>query len=87
MPILAGYEHTLWDTLLELADPRSQEWALIGGQMVFVHATERDVVPVRASSDLDVPTNARVVTGGVKRIRPSPSKAGGSCLPARRPKG
>ena len=65
LPILAGYEYSLWETLFELADLRPQEWTLIGGQMVFVHAIEHDVEPVRLSSDLDVLVNARVVTGGV----------------------
>ena len=65
MPILAGYKFTLWETLLELADLRPQEWTLIGGQMVFIHAIEGGVEPVRVSSDLDVLVNARVVTGGV----------------------
>lgn len=68
LPILAGYEHSLWETLLELADLRPQEWTLIGGQVVFVHAIESDVEPVRVSSDLDVLVNARVVTGGVREF-------------------
>ena len=68
LPILAGYEHSLWETLLELADLRPQRWTLIGDQMVFVHAIESDVEPVRVSSDLDVLVNARVVTGGVREF-------------------
>lgn len=68
LPILAGYEFTLWETLLELADLRAQEWTLIGGQMVFIHAIERGVEPVRVSSDLDLLVNARIVTGGVSEF-------------------
>ena len=68
LPTLAGYEFALWETLLELADLRPQEWTLIGGQMVFVHAIERGVEPLRVSSDLDVLVNARIVTGGVRQF-------------------
>jgi len=68
LPTLAGYEFALWETLLELADLRPQEWTLIGGQMVFVHAIERGVEPLRVSSDLDVLVNARLVTGGVRQF-------------------
>ena len=68
LPILAGFEFTLWETLLELADLRPQEWTLIGGQMVFIHAIERGVEPLRVSSDLDVLVNARIVTGGVRQF-------------------
>ena len=66
MPLLAGYEHSLWETLLELSDLRQREWTLIGGQMVLMHATEHGVVPPRVSTDLDVLVNARVVSGAVR---------------------
>lgn len=68
LPILGDYEHALWNTLLELSDLRPQEWTLIGGQMVLVHATEAGVHPPRLSADLDVLVNARVVTGGVREF-------------------
>ena len=68
LPTLGGYEHTLWETLLELSDLRPREWTLIGGQMVLVHATEAGVAPPRLSADLDVLVNARVVTGGVREF-------------------
>ena len=68
LPILDDYEYALWDTLLELSDLRPQEWILIGGQMVLVHATEAGVRPPRLSADLDVLVNARVVAGGVREF-------------------
>ena len=68
LPALAGHDHTLWHALLELADLRSRAWTLIGGQMVFLHATEHGVTPPRVSADLDVLVNARVVTGAVRRF-------------------
>ncbi len=68
LPALGGYEHTLWETLLEVSDLRPMEWTLIGGQMVLVHATEAGIHPPRLSSDLDLLVNARVVTGGVRKF-------------------
>lgn len=67
LPNLAGYEFAIWETLLELADLH-QDWTLIGGQMVFLHALEHRVAPVRVSADLDVLVNARVVTGGTREF-------------------
>ena len=68
LPMLAGFEHSLWETLLELSGLREGEWTLIGGQMVLMHATEHGVVPPRVSADLDVLVNARVVSGTVRRF-------------------
>ena len=68
LPPLGGYGLALWETLIELADLRPREWTLIGGQMVFVHAIEQGVEPLRMSSDLDVLVNARIVTGGVREF-------------------
>lgn len=36
--------------------------------MVFVHAIEQGVEPLRMSADLDVLVNARIVTGGVREF-------------------
>ena len=68
LPVLPGHDHTLWHTLLELADLRPRAWTLIGGQMVFLHAMEHEVIPPRVSTDLDVLVNARVVTAAVRRF-------------------
>ena len=68
LPMIAGYGLELWETLIELADLRPGEWTLIGGQMVFVHAIEQGVEPLRMSSDLDVLVNARILTGGVREF-------------------
>jgi len=66
LPTLGDHELTLWETLLELAELRPQEWTLIGGQMVLVHAIEVGIHPPRLSTDLEVLVNARVATGGVR---------------------
>ncbi len=69
LPRIPGYNDALWETLLQLArtEPQ-QEWTLIGGQMVLLHALEHEVEPTRLSTDIDVLINARVVTGGIQRF-------------------
>ena len=67
LPSIPGYNEALWETLLQLAGTEpQQEWTLIGGQMVLLHALEHDVEPTRLSTDIDVLINARVVTGGIQ---------------------
>jgi hypothetical protein len=42
LPTLAGHDGELWEPLIELSEVRQGEWwTLIGGQMVFLHATEQ----------------------------------------------
>ena len=65
LPTLPGHDDALWDTLIELTDPRPSEWTLIGGQMVYLHAIEHAATPPRVSTDLDVLVNARTATGVV----------------------
>ena len=69
LPSYPGYNDALWETLLELANAEMQEWTLIGGQMVLLHALEHNVEPSRVSTDIDVVVNARVVAGGISGIR------------------
>ncbi len=68
LPTLPGHDDQLWATLIEVADLRSGEWTLVGGQMVFLHAMEHGVNPPRVSTDLDVLVNARIVAGGVREF-------------------
>ena len=64
LPTLQGHGDELWDVLIELTSIRPNEWTLIGGQMVYLHALEHGETPPRVSTDLDVLVNARVVNGG-----------------------
>ena len=64
LPTLPGHHGELWDVLIEVTALRPNEWTLIGGQMVYLHALEQGETPPRVSTDLDVLVNARVVTGG-----------------------
>lgn len=68
LPNYPGYHDALWGTLLELANAELQEWTLIGGQMVLLHALEHGVEPTRVSHDIDVVVNARVVASGISGI-------------------
>jgi hypothetical protein len=66
LPTLQGHDDELWNVLIELASLRPNEWTLIGGQMVYLHALEQGETPPRVSTDLDVLVNARIVTGGMR---------------------
>lgn len=68
LPVSGDYSEALWAALLELTTKRAHDWSLIGGQMILLHALERDVEPVRVSTDLDVIVNTRVVSGAVGRF-------------------
>ena len=62
LPSYPGYNEALWETLLEMARTQLQEWTLIGGQMVLLHALEHEVEPARFSTDIDVVVNAKPST-------------------------
>ncbi len=67
LPTLAGQNAELWPTLIDLTNI-DEEWTLIGGQMVYLHALEHDVTPTRVSTDLDVLVNVRVATKGLRKF-------------------
>lgn len=50
LPVLTGHKHTLWHALVETVDQRPRAWTLMGGQIVFLHATEHRVIPPRVSA-------------------------------------
>jgi hypothetical protein len=54
LPVLPPPVDELWHTLLDLGDQLDVPWALIGGQMVLLHAIEHDQVPPQVSQDGDV---------------------------------
>jgi hypothetical protein len=49
----------LWRSVGELAEQLPGEWLLIGGLMVQLHALERGITQVRATSDIDILGQAR----------------------------
>lgn len=49
LPPLGDPVDELWEVLLDLSDRLKVPWALIGGQMVLLHALEHDTVPPRSA--------------------------------------
>jgi hypothetical protein len=60
LPQLGSHHDDLWTTLCDLGDAHHQDWALIGGQMVMLHALQAGREPGRVSQDLDTVIDARV---------------------------
>jgi hypothetical protein len=53
-----------WHILFDLTDADSENWLLIGGQMVYLLAIENGAQPIRATDDLDVVVDVRSKQGG-----------------------
>lgn len=56
---LPSAQQASWLALLEIAETVPNGWCLVGGQMVFLHATERGVPPSRATDDVDAVLDVR----------------------------
>lgn len=65
LPVLPPPADQLWHTLLDLGDQLDAPWALIGGQMVLLHAIEHGQVPPQVSQDGDVIADIRAVPGAL----------------------
>jgi hypothetical protein len=61
--LLAG-----WSALLDLAQLHPTGWAIIGAQMVALHAAENGRMPPRQSLDLDILVNVRLLANGTERL-------------------
>ena len=57
-----------WLILLDLGEAFPQGWCLIGGQMVWLLATEHDVAPPRATEDVDVVVDVRADPAGIQKL-------------------
>jgi hypothetical protein len=68
LPILPAPVDELWHTLLGLGESLDVPWALIGGQMVLLHALEHGQVPPQISQDGDVIADIRAVPGALTRV-------------------
>ena len=60
LPPLPGLENALWLALMDISERRPDDWTLVGGQMVLLHAIEHGASPPRVSTDLDLVVDARV---------------------------
>jgi hypothetical protein len=68
LPPLGDPVDELWDVLLDLGERLTLPWALIGGQMVLLHAIEHGTVPPQVSQDGDVLANIRAAPDGLARV-------------------
>src|SRR6266571_4156171 len=57
-----------WLILLDLGEAFAKRWCLIGGQMVWLLATEHDGPPPRATEDVDVVVDVRVDPAGIQKL-------------------
>ena len=57
-----------WLVLLDLAEAFPTGWCLLGGQMVWLLATERGVDPPRATDDVDVVVDIRSEPDGIREL-------------------
>lgn len=68
LPVLPAPIDQLWHTLLDLGEQLDVPWALIGGQMVLLHAIEHGQVPPQVSQDGDVIADIRAVPGALTHV-------------------
>lgn len=61
LPLVPPPVDELWHTLLDLGEQLDVPWALIGGQMVLLHAIEHGQIPPLVSQDGDVIADIRAV--------------------------
>ena len=59
LPPFAGGADRLWRSLLDVTERMADDWTLIGGHMVLLHALRAGRVAPRVSEDLDLVVNAR----------------------------
>lgn len=57
-----------WSGLLDLAEQTTNQWTLVGGQMVHLHCTERGVFPIRPTHDVDTGLDLRGHPGAFREI-------------------
>lgn len=68
LPVLPPPVDQLWHTLLDLGERLDVPWALIGGQMVLLHAMENGQVPPQVSQDGDVIADVRAVPAALTQV-------------------
>lgn len=68
LPALPPPVDQLWHTLLDLGDQLDVPWALIGGQMVLLHAIEHGQIPPQISQDGDVIADIRSAPGALTNV-------------------
>jgi len=59
LPQMPPAQTASWIGLFDLADRMPDGWTLVGGQMVQLHCFERDLAPIRSTSDVDAVLDVR----------------------------
>jgi hypothetical protein len=57
-----------WQVLLDLTQTFPNGWCLVGGQMVWLLATEHGTDPPRATNDVDLVVDIRAEPGGIRKM-------------------
>lgn len=57
-----------WEVLLRAAVELPEAWCLVGGQLVWLHAVQHGVQPLRATEDMDVVVDVRSEPGAIRRM-------------------
>lgn len=76
LPPLGDLVGSLWDALLDIAERMPDDWTLVGGQMVLLHAIEHGRTPPRISQDLDLVVDARVRPHAIPKMMEALSALG-----------
>jgi hypothetical protein len=57
-----------WCAAIDLARTHTDDWTIIGAQMVALHAYEHSQTPPRSSLDIDLVVNVRLLANGTRLI-------------------
>lgn len=76
LPPLASPVDILWHILLDLSEQLRTPWAVVGGQMVLLHALEHRQVPPQISQDGDVVADVRAAPNAISAIVNALQRAG-----------
>ena len=68
LPPLAAPVDQLWHVLMDLSEQLTVPWALVGGQMVLLHAVEHGRVPPQISQDGDLIADVRSEQGAITAV-------------------
>ena len=59
MPVLGPGSSLAWHALFDLSEKVTNNWCLVGGQMVHLWCVERDTTPSRPTDDADDVSDVR----------------------------
>ena len=69
LPPMDGALDAIWNTLLDLAERLGDtRWTLVGGQMVFLHASEHNLDPPRVSTDIETAVDVRADPKAIRKL-------------------